>query len=428
MQICKVQNFDKYNKINFSSFCLKAPSNNSNVSFESEKLNCPLGSQFYNNIKHSFNGVKYNSQVQNTILKSREERYLDSIYTTWYEGSDRIIYAQEDGPESLSEQIEIIMDETSQPFKLVYTKKSGFLEGAYDKSEFILSDYPQEIDIIKAIKKGRIKGRVVNSTNYDTQSQTITFLQNTNLNNVTTSRKFEQNVNNEDYNYEYLIRDSNDVVFLDLKRSYFRISPNETITTIGKHIFKAKYNNVDFTIEILDNSLNEYLLDLKKLTKNQEDLKYFWDFLKDVPADLLIIISKYIDVIEYNYESIAEIKDKKLLLNPSIQALAHELGHFVECRFIENFSEDKNLIEIYNLEFNDFKAKYPPRIQKVLKYFSQVDSDKRVGLEELIAETLVLLTTYGNEDELSSRAYFLCENFPKTISLIATKFGYNYLN
>ena len=69
-----------------------------------------------------------------------------------------------------------------------------------------------------------------------------------------------------------------------------------------------------------------------------------------------------------------------------------------------------------------------------MKYFSQqggtgVDTDHNAGLNEFIAETYMLLTTYGHDYRpTSQRAQILAHNLPKTIALIASYLEKNQIH
>lgn len=105
---------------------------------------------------------------------------------------------------------------------------------------------------------------------------------------------------------------------------------------------------------------------------------------------------------------------------------AHELGHIQD--YATNIlNADENLISIYNDEIAKFNLKHTNTSGKnYIDYFSQTGGSGSTGLSELIAETNMLLNTYGYQYEIiKDRAQFLVQNFPKTIAYIATKFNLN---
>ena len=64
------------------------------------------------------------------------------------------------------------------------------------------------------------------------------------------------------------------------------------------------------------------------------------------------------------------------------------------------------------------------------KYFSQIGGGGfDTGLSELVAETNMLLTTYGNDsDTIKTRASHLVKYFPRTIAKAAELLGYNNIS
>ena len=80
----------------------------------------------------------------------------------------------------------------------------------------------------------------------------------------------------------------------------------------------------------------------------------------------------------------------------------------------------KRALELANLKHTNTSGK------NYIDYFSQTGGSGSTGLSELIAETNMLLNTYGYQYEIiKDRAQFLVQNFPKTIAYIATKFNLN---
>ncbi|MBQ8887482.1 MAG: hypothetical protein IJY61_07275 [Candidatus Gastranaerophilales bacterium] len=68
-----------------------------------------------------------------------------------------------------------------------------------------------------------------------------------------------------------------------------------------------------------------------------------------------------------------------------------------------------------------FKINMPFNEQEFIQYFSpRAELTESDGLEEFIAETNALLTSYGiNHKELNTRAQFLVKYFPRTIAKVA---------
>ena len=102
---------------------------------------------------------------------------------------------------------------------------------------------------------------------------------------------------------------------------------------------------------------------------------------------------------------------------------AHEVGHLKD-GFLHGISDNQDLQKIYNQEMGYFEANYPKTMQEIISYFNQQGGSGHTGLSEVVAETNLLLTSYGHDDYLADRANFLAKYFPKTIAKIAEFLGY----
>lgn len=106
----------------------------------------------------------------------------------------------------------------------------------------------------------------------------------------------------------------------------------------------------------------------------------------------------------------------------NVNMIAHELGHLRDKQL--DLSEDKNLIDLYNKEFEKFNSKYTDLAgQQYVEYFSEFSASN--GISELIAETHTILNNFGHNNACRTRAQLLVQNFPETVSYIASKFGLN---
>ena len=101
-----------------------------------------------------------------------------------------------------------------------------------------------------------------------------------------------------------------------------------------------------------------------------------------------------------------------------LASISHELGHAIDYK--HKISENKELVDIYNEEMKTFASEYTEPVQNIIEYFShQGGGEYNTGLNEFIAETNMLMKTYGNDSEITkARAIFLVRYFPKTVSKI----------
>ena len=182
---------------------------------------------------------------------------------------------------------------------------------------------------------------------------------------------------------------------------------------------------------------SDKLSDLKNKFGSLKDAnRAFFEHCKTMPADTLLTISKNIEKIVLVGDPIESAQDgNKLEIGLNISVTSHELGHSIDVGAISGHSHDihlgtiatnQDLIKIYEKEFLQFKKDYPELAQKVINYFSQTGGGLGdTGLNELIAETNMLMTTYSQDIEtVETRSQYLVRYFPETIAKIGKLLGY----
>ena len=212
---------------------------------------------------------------------------------------------------------------------------------------------------------------------------------------------------------EYEIQEDEDVS----KISQIYDEQDNTISILVNGMINTtmNYNPDDCTLKVNGETIQ--LNNVSKEQIKQIPLYYIIDFV-DLAIDKKII-SKYISrTLNDNIVFLLSRKD--------LSIIAHELGHIQD--YAANIlNADENLISIYNDEIAKFNLKHTNTSGKnYIDYFSQTGGSGSTGLSELIAETNMLLNTYGCQYEIiKDRAQFLVQNFPKTMAYIATKFNLN---
>ena len=95
--------------------------------------------------------------LRSTTCEYEGNSYQDKEFETWYyQGNSTILinYNDPHNKNDINFQIEIISDENNSPSEILYTKKSDKLTGAFETTRYILADYPEDFDILYAIKTG----------------------------------------------------------------------------------------------------------------------------------------------------------------------------------------------------------------------------------------------------------------------------------
>ncbi len=370
---------------------------------------------------------------------------------SWYYGSDRttILNHSTSGDDIIS-QIEIVNNKNNEPEYILYTKDSKELQGAYETIRYELADYPSDMDVLEEIQNGTIQGgKVISSVTSKEGYKSLR--ENFEFNNSFIKRNYSQILDDEgnivSYQYEYGIKDENSKQLLSLERSWTKNPDNTTTTVINGKEFKAKFDDIAKTVEItgpegfyktivIKNLIVPYNPEdsFQKSTYKSEEAKQnaVFDFIKTLPCDQLLNIGEYITNIDVSSLLKSAYGRGTLVSGLDLPVTAHELGHAIDFGTIPkytetmNISDNQELIDIYNDEMNIFNSKYPELVQNISDYFSQNGGSARAGLSEMVAETNMLMTTYGNNnDVLKTRSQYLVRYFPKTISKIAQLMGYN---
>ena len=130
---------------------------------------------------------------------------------------------------------------------------------------------------------------------------------------------------------------------------------------------------------------------------------------------------KKIHSLKYSIKATFEPATHKITTN-GLSAFEHEYGH-AKSHFLDMISDDKTLNEFYNYEKDLFIKAFGKKQHGYIGYFIDkehvTNSYHQAQLEELIAETN-LLVHYSNElPELSPRFHYLQQYFPKTIAYCA---------
>lgn len=405
--------------------------------------------------------------LKSTTCEYEGANYQDTEFETWYyQGNSTILINYNDpyDKNDINFQIEIINDENNSPSEILYTKKSNKLYGAFETTRYVLSNYPEDFDILYAIKtgvadeiieqKGYPKGEKLSKVeNYGAFSA---YSEKYQKNGITTKRSYSFKV--DEFNqpiykkYSYKIKDEDNNTLASIKRTWQKNSSNSTTTVVNGKKYQANFDDENMAIEIIDDSGNITKFSIEDKTIDidtyfntlgifgKDDLDYikhkfqnklnmqkaFYEFCKTLSADTLLVFAKNVDkyYITGSYSGIT--RNKILSTELDEGTMAHELAHAIDFKSCDKksksgvISSNKELIEIYNKEMVEFKKNYPHLAQDFIDYFSQQGGGlSGTGLSELVAEVNMLTTTYNfNTPTLLTRSQYLVRNFPLTIAKI----------
>ena len=361
---------------------------------------------------------------------------------SWIENSNKsVIIEAENGCSKFRQivyQIEIMNDENNEPSYIIETRPSQIIKGTYDVTKYNLADYPEDMDVIQAIKDKTITGGEKLSYTEEKEDGTIihkkTFTNNgiTTIKNCSYKKNETGNLLNKRISYEII--DETGKKFLKTDRSLILNSDGSTTTIINGKKYITKFDKETFKIEVTSPNDEKTIIDLEKKCP-WHSKERFLNFSKTVFGDLLIPL-KYCPQIIVSDSNNGSYIDKDLNLKVQLNdaTITHEIGHLYEdIEYIERknyFNKNKDLINIYNEEFDNFRKENPRVITQALDYFSQVSGgSKGTGIEELTAEAISLISSFEDINEKTQlRKEYLLRYFPKTIAKVADLYGYNSIN
>ncbi|MBQ2984541.1 MAG: hypothetical protein IJD57_07085 [Candidatus Gastranaerophilales bacterium] len=349
-------------------------------------------------------------------------------------------------PENLIEQFEIINDENNEPSKVIHTKKSDILKNAFETTEYELKNYDEDINIIKEIKTGNLKGGKRLSWIEKIDNNTVEYSEDFVFDNKRTKRKYRQTTNSKGEivksKYSYQIIDEDGKNLLDLNREYIKNSNDKTTTIVNGKKFIAQFDDENKTIQITDDTNKTSTLVVENYCI-EEDVEEIYELFKKTDADTLLqiknsdlrIIHFCSDFLNSYITTCPNGHGYKLVTGDNPVALAHEIGHLVDYSEYKNLRENKEIIKSYNQEWKEFQKNNTIATEELIQYFSQYSfasgmkilgrpTKEDSGLGEFIAEVNVLMKTYNNEEPMNARAMLLVKNFPNTIALVAKNLGY----
>ena len=229
----------------------------------------------------------------------------------------------------------------------------------------------------------------------------------------------------------YTIRiDGNSGELANYNRSFEFIDNNTTLTTVNGKKFICRFSENTIIIQTEDNSYKLAIDEIFEFTTQNKDI----EFLKTIPADILLAIKKTGCKIEIDEEmegGFYTMQEGKIYTSKDLSSMYHELGHVLdfgikdEKKSKNHISQNSKLKEIYTEELDNYRKKYPYPVQQItIDYFSKTGIPDwgtiqtiNTGLSEIVAETKGIMTTYAMIGEGTQlRSNVLIKNFPKTIA------------
>lgn len=213
---------------------------------------------------------------------------------------------------------------------------------------------------------------------------------------------------------------------MDINREFKRNKDGSITNTINGITYHITFDDTNKTITISDGQKTKTINMGNKLSFYSAEVQ--WEVIKKLPADILLAADKYVKKWNYCRETDSAADGYSGILSAGRQTniIQHETGHFLDYEN-ETISENEEFMKIYSKEMAAFQKKIPYNEQEFIQYFSpRADLNDANGSSEFIAESNIILTTYGNEyPRLSTRPWLLSRFFPNSIAKAAELLGKN---
>lgn len=368
-----------------------------------------------------------------TVIKNKsEENKKDGSISRIYKGSDifQIKYAKFG---EIREMIQYIRDEEHGGIAgVLISKASELLEGCFETKYYDINDFKTSDDISKvdaSIEDSvTSEGETISSVRKNPNGS-ITYTEDWTYGDYTTKRNYtEKRSKTGDLvysEYSYNIEDKNNNSLMNIDRTFKRNSDGSSTNIINGNTYNISYDDSRKTVIISDGKNRKELDFSTKLPLYSQNT--LWEkSIKYLPVDTLLTIHKNINKWNYciNEDSAANGVSKTLSSGTHTEVITHEAGH-LKCYENEDLAENPELNQIYIDEMGDFMEVMPHNEQEFIDYFSlRANMASSNGIDEFIAETNILLSTYGvNYSRLKTRSQLLERYFPKTICKIAELTG-----
>lgn len=244
--------------------------------------------------------------------------------------------------------------------------------------------------------------------------------------------------NDNEYDLSYQITDNTKnppEIIYEKKQSLHKTGDNSYLYTLNGKTYSITQTREK--LQIVDNSNNStHELDLSKLIQDSDD-EIFLSRISKLPAELLIFMSNHpLDNLDYgNFDpnnghynpdnNLVEIgrveyesETGESAADVIYSILLHELGHYIDGSDNARISGNKELIECYQKELNNFLKTHTSEELKMMEYFTGATKTERRGRSETVAEMCMLLN--GNPKEITEiRAQYLQQFFPETLAIVA---------
>ncbi len=367
--------------------------------------------------------------------KSRTEEYLDNSTSSILSNKSGTFKTKYDKHGEIREMTEFIHDiDSGYVTGVIHSKASKLLPGVFESTYYDISQIKE--DSISYNTNEPIENCIIGegepiSKVVQNNDGSITYSEYIQLNDMNTDRTYTEkkdengNIIYSEYNYQ-ISKENDNKPLMDISRTWRKKDNNNSINTINGVTYNLNFDDTQKEIKISDGENTKIIKTKGKLPYYSEDV--LWNEIKKLQVDTILTI--FDRVSQWNYcadeDSSVNAYMKTLSTGKNISIIIHESGHLI-VNDEPSIIDDDAFIDAYGIEMEIFQTNLPYNEQQYIQYFSpRADLIGSDGADEFVAETNILLTTYGTTNyRIKTRTQFLEKYFPKTIAKVAELTGKN---
>lgn len=368
---------------------------------------------------------------------SRTEEYKDNSTSSIMSGKSGVFRAKYDKNGEIRELTEYIQTpDTRDVIGVIHSKKSELLSGVFESTYYDISEFQTDTTSLSEAVDEDIENCVTSSgipisTVKQNTDGSITYTESLQTNDLLIDRIYtEKKGNNGEIifsSYKYKIQKENEGnPIMDISREFKRNTDGSADNTINGIKYHIDYDDKNKVIFITAGNKKRRLFAKGRLAYYSQEV--LWKEIKNLHVDTLLDIFERIKQWTYcpDGDSAANGYTKSLTTGTNNSIILHEIGHLLCCDE-PSILDNEKFVQTYGEEMQSFQESIPYNEQEYVQYFSPraelIGSD---GDNEFVAETNILLTTYGTTNyKIKTRTQFLEKYFPRTIALVAELLGKN---
>ncbi len=369
--------------------------------------------------------------------ESRTEEYADNSTSSIMKVKIGTFRAKYDKNGEIRELIEYVQTpDTKEVVGVIHSKQSELLSGVFESVFYDVSDFKTDsLSSFETIDCD-IETCVINngqpiSSVVQNPDGSITYTESFQKDEMLIDRSYteKKDINGKIIysSYEYKIQNEDDETpAMNITREFKRNDDGSVDNVINGNKYHIEYDDKNKVISVSSGEKKRRLFAKNRLPFYSQDV--LWNEIKNLQTDTLLDIFDRIK--QWNYcidsESVTNSYTRSFATGTNISIILHELGHLLSGEE-PSILDNEDFVQTYGEEMQEFQFAIPYNEQEFVQYFSP-----RAGLigangdDEFVAETNVLLTTYGTTNyKIKTRTQFLEKYFPRTISLVAELLGKN---